>query len=214
MSAVLATLSGSYPPLEGRSPTCYSAVRHYLGSEDRRPSDLHVLGTPPAFILSQDQTLHRNCQEPFSLTGQMASPDDLSTDRLAPHHSSIVNVPRAPARCDHRHSSAEGHHINPLGRLSRPVPAHPRIRETRSRVDRASRAALMCRSGDTLHCTPRQPCLGRVAGPCAATSDAVQDSDQDRRNVLIDRRTSRFMLEWAQFEQDATASSGEGGPGM
>jgi hypothetical protein len=24
---------------------------------------LHVLGTPPAFILSQDQTLHRNCQE-------------------------------------------------------------------------------------------------------------------------------------------------------
>ena len=27
-SAVLATLSGSYPPLEGRSPTCYSAVRH------------------------------------------------------------------------------------------------------------------------------------------------------------------------------------------
>jgi hypothetical protein len=31
------------------------------------PFDLHVLGTPPAFILSQDQTLHRNCQEPFSL---------------------------------------------------------------------------------------------------------------------------------------------------
>ena len=27
-SAVLATLSGSYPPLEGRSPTCYSAVRY------------------------------------------------------------------------------------------------------------------------------------------------------------------------------------------
>ena len=61
MSAVLATLSGSYPPLEGRSPTCYSAVRHYLRSEDRKPFDLHVLGTPPAFILSQDQTLHRNC---------------------------------------------------------------------------------------------------------------------------------------------------------
>jgi len=56
--------------------------------------DLHVLGTPPAFILSQDQTLHRNCQAPFSLTGQMASPDDRSTDRHAPHHSSIVNVLR------------------------------------------------------------------------------------------------------------------------
>ena len=28
---------------------------------------MHVLGTPPAFILSQDQTLHRNCQENLSL---------------------------------------------------------------------------------------------------------------------------------------------------
>ncbi len=25
--------------------------------------DLHVLGTPPAFILSQDQTLHEICEE-------------------------------------------------------------------------------------------------------------------------------------------------------
>src|SRR5688500_5083140 len=74
MSAVLATLSGSYPPLEGRSPTCYSAVRHCTHPEGRAPFDLHVLGTPPAFILSQDQTLHRNCQSPFPLTGQMASP--------------------------------------------------------------------------------------------------------------------------------------------
>ncbi|KUK39004.1 MAG: hypothetical protein XD68_1444, partial [Synergistales bacterium 54_24] len=24
------------------------------------PHDLHVLGTPPAFVLSQDQTLHEN----------------------------------------------------------------------------------------------------------------------------------------------------------
>ena len=29
-----------------------------LQSKSPRPSDLHVLGTPPAFILSQDQTLH------------------------------------------------------------------------------------------------------------------------------------------------------------
>jgi hypothetical protein len=67
-SAVLATLSGSYPPLEGRSPTCYSAVRHYPRSEDLEPFDLHVLGTPPAFILSQDQTLQkdaRSCDRDF-----------------------------------------------------------------------------------------------------------------------------------------------------
>src|SRR5437763_8640490 len=56
--AVLAALSGGYPPPGGRSPTRSSAVRHWRAPEGARPSDLHVLGTPPAFILSQDQTLH------------------------------------------------------------------------------------------------------------------------------------------------------------
>ena len=36
----------------------YSPVRHSSSEEDS--FDLHVLGTPPAFILSQDQTLHEN----------------------------------------------------------------------------------------------------------------------------------------------------------
>ena len=39
----------------------YSPVRHSSSEEDA--SDLHVLGTPPAFILSQDQTLHWICEE-------------------------------------------------------------------------------------------------------------------------------------------------------
>src|SRR6185437_635684 len=54
--AVLATLSGSYSPLRGR----YQRVTHPFATSPvrRRDSfDLHVLGTPPAFILSQDQTL-------------------------------------------------------------------------------------------------------------------------------------------------------------
>ena len=52
---VLARLSSGYPQLKGRLPTCYSPVRH---SDSKLSSfDLHVLGTPPAFILSQDQTL-------------------------------------------------------------------------------------------------------------------------------------------------------------
>src|SRR5215470_5159224 len=55
---VLARLSTGYPGLMGRLPTCYSPVRRCT----RRvaptfPHDLHVLGTPPAFVLSQDQTL-------------------------------------------------------------------------------------------------------------------------------------------------------------
>ena len=61
--AVLAVVSNCYPPVWGRLPTRYSPVRH---SVNKNPSenfisftsfDLHVLGTPPAFILSQDQTL-------------------------------------------------------------------------------------------------------------------------------------------------------------
>ena len=58
--AVLAPLSRSYPPLQGRSPTCYSPGRHWPQPESQSPCDLHGLCTPPAFILSQDQTLHPN----------------------------------------------------------------------------------------------------------------------------------------------------------
>ena len=56
---VLATVSGSYPSLLGRLPTCYSPVRRSIKTEVFTPLDLHVLGTPPAFVLSQDQTLHK-----------------------------------------------------------------------------------------------------------------------------------------------------------
>ena len=51
--AVLPLLSERYSPQRGRFPTRYSPVCHAPCGT----SDLHVLGTPPAFILSQDQTL-------------------------------------------------------------------------------------------------------------------------------------------------------------
>src|SRR4030067_115644 len=55
---VLAPLSRSYPQLKGRLPTRYSPVRHCTFPVAQDFSfDLHVLGTPPAFVLSQDQTL-------------------------------------------------------------------------------------------------------------------------------------------------------------
>ena len=56
---VLAPLSGGYPGLMGRLPTHYSPVRR--STQGVAPSfslDLHVLGAPLAFALSQDQTLH------------------------------------------------------------------------------------------------------------------------------------------------------------
>ena len=63
--AVLAVVSNCCPPLKGRFLTRYSPVRHCPllqldESSFRRFSfDLHVLSTPPAFVLSQDQTLYK-----------------------------------------------------------------------------------------------------------------------------------------------------------
>ena len=61
--AVLAIVSNSYPPLWGRLPTRYSPVRNSLDRCKHQSSAfyLHVLGTPPAFVLSQDQTLIKMC---------------------------------------------------------------------------------------------------------------------------------------------------------
>ena len=56
--AVLAAVSRCYSPLGGRLPTRYSPVRRSTkGVAPLFALDLHVLGTPPALILSQDQTL-------------------------------------------------------------------------------------------------------------------------------------------------------------
>src|SRR6202048_5281935 len=53
-------ISRSFPrlsPTTGQVPTRYSPVRHSPGTEAPGAFDLHVLGMPPAFVLSQDQTL-------------------------------------------------------------------------------------------------------------------------------------------------------------
>ena len=57
---VLDPVSQAYPEVQGRLPTCYSPVRHSCTPEGALPFDLHVLSTPPAFVLSQDQTLHKS----------------------------------------------------------------------------------------------------------------------------------------------------------
>ena len=57
--AVLARVSPGCPPHRGRLLTCYAPVRRSAPPPKGRSSrDLHVLSTPPAFVLSQDQTLH------------------------------------------------------------------------------------------------------------------------------------------------------------
>ena len=60
---VLAEVSLCCPPPKGRFPTYYSPVRHFPLTEVSFSFDLHVWSTPPAFVLSQDQTLH--CQKVY-----------------------------------------------------------------------------------------------------------------------------------------------------
>ena len=63
--SVLATVSSGCPDLQGRFLTCYSPVRHSpIETEVSGAFDLHVLSVPPAFVLSQDQTLRQNHTTP------------------------------------------------------------------------------------------------------------------------------------------------------
>ena len=55
----LIQVSLGYSPAIGRLHTRYAPVRRSQGCKHPLPLDLHVLGLPLAFILSQDQTLHR-----------------------------------------------------------------------------------------------------------------------------------------------------------
>ena len=68
--SVLAVLSDCCPHLEGRLPTRYSPVCHstFKSKLSIVSFDLHVLSTPPAFVLSQDQTLHKISVSALALT--------------------------------------------------------------------------------------------------------------------------------------------------
>ena len=55
---VLSTVSRGYPCVGGTLPMHYSPFRHSTNSpKGAFACDLHALATPPAFVLSQDQTL-------------------------------------------------------------------------------------------------------------------------------------------------------------
>ncbi len=56
--AVLATVSSGYSPLLGRFPRdTHPSATKVTGASTGPSFDLHVLSMPPAFVLSQDQTL-------------------------------------------------------------------------------------------------------------------------------------------------------------
>ena len=84
---VLIPVSRGYPSARGRLPTRYSPVRRFplLTSTEASVKsfslDLHVLGTPPAFILSQDQTL-------FSMVSNLSLSEKLQSRLSRSFHAS------------------------------------------------------------------------------------------------------------------------------
>src|SRR5918998_4941364 len=89
---VLDPVSQAYPRAEGRSPTCYSPVRRSCTPKGALPLDLHVLSTPPAFVLSQDQTL----QQKLALTN--SSPCNGITETRATSNWHNTTSPNKKAR--------------------------------------------------------------------------------------------------------------------
>ena len=92
---VLDTISGAYPKVEGRLLTCYSPVRRSCTPKGALPLDLHVLSTPPAFVLSQDQTLHRkpnpNRTNPNKKTARIICPKN-NTQKTTRAHKTIPST--------------------------------------------------------------------------------------------------------------------------
>ena len=86
---VLIPVSRGYPGAGGRLGTCYSPVRHSMSTEVVYPFDLHVLSTPPAFILSQDQTLRSNM-------GRAPLPSPESLIRHCPAHGVPIGGAAGP----------------------------------------------------------------------------------------------------------------------
>jgi hypothetical protein len=104
--AVLAVVSHGYPPPQDR----YLRVTHPSATDkgrNLRPCDLHVLSMPPAFALSQDQTLRfisdpqTEIQNEHTRTHQQ--PRRLANSRATPKHyaSHLYDTPaNAPERAN------------------------------------------------------------------------------------------------------------------
>src|SRR4051794_9281127 len=83
-------ISGIRPGFPGLSRS-QRQIAHVLLTRSpltpKGPLDLHVLSTPPAFVLSQDQTLQQRLVENYNPT---------KTGQLATHHCSKKPIPTQP----------------------------------------------------------------------------------------------------------------------
>ena len=115
---VLVRVSTGYPPLGGRLHTRYAPIRRSPPGYcyPALPLDLHVLGLPLAFILSQDQTLHcKNCLFVYLLDSFVSPPSPFRKDvrHTLSLASSVSNSSRLPSRTPVRLSKA-GAKIQPF----------------------------------------------------------------------------------------------------
>ena len=105
-------------PTPGQIPTRYSPVRHSPPPEGGFPFDLHVLGMPPAFVLSQDQTLKLRRQPPprAKTRNDDGQPDPVTSrqqsDRpkpaeMPPHNHTINRPHRKTEIRRHKPSTAQ-----------------------------------------------------------------------------------------------------------
>ena len=125
-------LCGIRTPFEILSP-CQGKVAHALLTrpplkhrssrpkpfQSMSPLDLHVLGTPPAFVLSQDQTLSFNPLFPTPLLGLSAFQAVFShSELLSLFRVRSVSFSRFSTHCPCGQSAWLSYHLPPL--LSRP----------------------------------------------------------------------------------------------
>jgi hypothetical protein len=100
----LPPVSRSYSEVWGRYVTHYSPVRHshHPSKLGWIPFDLHVLSTPPAFVLSQNQTLHKkNCRDPINQTLKIIKLTRPRSKR--PWHRTKTNQTRVKDPAGHWH---------------------------------------------------------------------------------------------------------------
>ena len=108
---VLAIVSNSYPPLPGRLPTRYSPVRNSSKKSKLLSSAfyLHVLGTPPAFVLSQDQTLQTKPTKPGPNQPQTASQNPTSVQQSRKPDQAQPNPHNKEGQANQNKTSPKNH---------------------------------------------------------------------------------------------------------
>ena len=119
--AVLAPVSRRYPP----SQDTFLRVTHPSATEARKPPcDLHVLSIPPAFALSQDQTLRFIIQQRTSQhTIRPTQPNQPKPTTSTFHNQ--TKLPKSTPTQLHRNTQPTPTHMHPLKHISAAPTTHP-----------------------------------------------------------------------------------------